>query len=81
VLLIGAAEDQFFTREVVEETARLIPDCTFKLYEGKDHLAGVSDERLPRDVFDFFARRDVSRPPAFNQPVGPMPSVIGSGVG
>ena len=37
VLLIGASDDQFFTRDVVEETARLIPDCTFKLYAGKDH--------------------------------------------
>ena len=81
VLLIGAAEDQFFTREVVEETARLIPDCTFRLYEGKDHLAGVSGERLPQDVFDFFARRDVSQPPTTDQPVDPTPSVVGSGAG
>jgi pimeloyl-ACP methyl ester carboxylesterase len=87
VLLTGAAEDQFFAREVVEETARLIPDCTFKLYEGKDHLAGVSDERLPQDVFDFFARRDVNQPatsgqpPTSGQPVGPTPSVVGSGAG
>ena len=81
VLLVGAAEDQFFTREVVEETARLIPDCTFRLYEGKDHLAGVSDERLPQDVFDFFARRDVSQPPTANQSIGPAPSVVGSGAG
>ena len=81
VLLIGAAEDQFFAREVVEETARLIPDCTFKLYEGKDHLAGVSDERLPQDVFDFFARRDENQPATSGQPVGPTPSVVGSGAG
>jgi pimeloyl-ACP methyl ester carboxylesterase len=81
VLLIGAAEDQFFTRDVVEETARLIPDCTFRLYEGKDHLAGVSDERLPQDVFDFFARRDANQPATTEQPVGPTPSVVGSGAG
>jgi pimeloyl-ACP methyl ester carboxylesterase len=85
VLLVGAAEDQFFTRAVVEETARLIPDCTFRLYEGKDHLAGVSDERLPQDVFDFFARRDVNQPVLLDQPavsdrpVSPTPSVVGSG--
>jgi len=85
VLLIAAAEDQFFTREVVEETARLIPDCTFKLYEGKDHLAGVSDERLPQDVFDFFARRDVDRPALLDQPATsdqPFgPSLVGTGAG
>ena len=56
VLLIGGGEDQFFTRAVIEETARLIPDCTLQIYEGKDHLAAVSDERLPKDVFDFVAR-------------------------
>ena len=80
VLLIGAAEDQFFTREVVED-GRLIPDCTFKLYEGKDHLAGVSDERLPQDIFDFFARRDVILPATSDQPVGQAPSVVGSDAG
>ncbi len=56
VLLVAGGEDQFFTREVVEETARLIPDCTLRIYEGKDHLAAVSDERLPKDVSDFVAQ-------------------------
>ena len=62
VLLIGGGEDQFFTRAVIEETARLIPDCTLRIYEDKDHLAAVSDERLPRDVFDFIARHPSIQP-------------------
>jgi len=56
VLLVGGGEDQFFTRPVIEETAQLIPDCRLIIYEGKDHLAAVSDERLPRDVLDFMSR-------------------------
>ena len=71
----------------------MFPYCTFKLYEGKDHLGGVSDERLPQDVFDFFARRDVNQPVVSDQPVGPdqpvgsrqpvgsTPSLVGSGAG
>ena len=62
VLLIAAAEDQFFTREVVEETARLIPGCTLRIYEGRDHLGAVSDGRLPQDVFDFVSQRSRVRP-------------------
>jgi pimeloyl-ACP methyl ester carboxylesterase len=73
VLLIGGGEDQFFTRAVVEETARLIPDCTLRIYEGTDHLAAVSDERLPRDVFDFIARDPGIRPePRASEPVAVM---------
>jgi pimeloyl-ACP methyl ester carboxylesterase len=62
VLLIGGGEDQFFTRRDIEETAQLIPDCTLRIYEGKDHLAAVMDERLPEDVFDFVARHRGTRP-------------------
>jgi pimeloyl-ACP methyl ester carboxylesterase len=73
VLLIGGGEDQFFTRAVIEETARLIPDCTLRIYEGKDHLAAVSDERLPRDVFDFVARPPSIQPePRASEPVAVM---------
>jgi pimeloyl-ACP methyl ester carboxylesterase len=62
VLLVGGSDDQFFTRRAVEESARLIPDCTLVIYEGKDHLATVSDERLPRDVFEFVQGTQADRP-------------------
>jgi pimeloyl-ACP methyl ester carboxylesterase len=64
VLLVGGGRDQFFTRETIEETARRIPDCTLAIYEGEDHLAAVSDERLPRDVHDFVARGSRVQPVA-----------------
>lgn len=56
LLLVGGGEDQFFRPGTIEETARLIPDCRLIIYEGKDHLATVSDERLPRDVLAFVSR-------------------------
>ena len=40
VLLICGDRDRFFPREVVEETVRLIPDCTLVLYEGQGHMRG-----------------------------------------
>jgi pimeloyl-ACP methyl ester carboxylesterase len=64
VLLACGGEDQIFRREVVEETARLIPDCTLVIYEGRDHVGGVSDERLPTDVFEFIVSRSPSGPEA-----------------
>ncbi len=53
VLLVCGDRDRWFAKEVYEETARLIPDCTLKLYPGKDHLGAMSDRRFPQDVLDF----------------------------
>jgi pimeloyl-ACP methyl ester carboxylesterase len=53
VLLVGGDRDRFVPAEVYEQTAELIRDCTFKLYQGKDHLRTISDKRLSRDVLDF----------------------------
>jgi len=56
VLLIGGDRDPYFPLELVEETARLIPDCTLKVYEGKGHVGALSDKRLPHDVLEFVGR-------------------------
>jgi pimeloyl-ACP methyl ester carboxylesterase len=53
VLLVGGDRDRWFVKEVYEETARLIPGCTLKLYPGKDHLGTIFNRRFPRDVLDF----------------------------
>lgn len=53
VLLVCGEKDRWATREVYEQTAGLIPECTLKMYEGKDHLGAMFDKRLPRDVLDF----------------------------
>ncbi len=53
VLLVCGDRDRWFAKEVYEETARLIPGCTLKLYPGKDHLGALFDRRFPQDVLDF----------------------------
>lgn len=54
VLLIGGDQDIFFPADIIEETARLIPDCTLRLYAGKGHDV-FSDRRVPGDMLDFVA--------------------------
>ena len=53
VLLIGGGEDVLFPREILEETARLVPGCTLRVYEGRGHAQAISDERFCRDVLEF----------------------------
>ncbi|HEX6195980.1 MAG TPA: alpha/beta hydrolase [Jiangellaceae bacterium] len=57
ILLVGGDRDRFVPAEVYEQTAGLICDGTFKLYQGKDHLRTISDKRLARDVLDFVRRQ------------------------
>lgn len=56
VLLICGDRDQFFPEEVVEETARLIPDCTLIWYKGQGHVRAASNRRVARDVLAFANR-------------------------
>ena len=53
VLLVGGDRDLIFPREVVEETASLIPDCTLVRYAGKGHVGTASSRRLTGDVLAF----------------------------
>ncbi len=53
LLLIGGTEDVIFEKATVEETARLIPDCTLRMYEGKSHEGTWWDPRFCADVLDF----------------------------
>jgi hypothetical protein len=64
VLLIGCDRDFEFPKEVYEETARLIPDCTLRIYENKTAFQAGSDKRLPRDVLDFVGQRSRVHPDA-----------------
>ena len=50
VLLIGCDQDLEITREIFEETAELISDCTLLIYEGMNGFQAVNDKRLPMDV-------------------------------
>jgi hypothetical protein len=56
VLLIGCDRDFEFPKAVYEETARMIPECTLRMYEGKSGVQAGSDKRLPQDVMEFVRR-------------------------
>ena len=53
VLMVCGDRDRWVPKEDYEETARLIPDCTLKLYPGKDHLGAMFSRRFPQDVLGF----------------------------
>jgi pimeloyl-ACP methyl ester carboxylesterase len=93
VLLVCGDEDPYFPKEVYEETARLIPDCTLRMYEGAGHVGAIRDRRFPQDVLEFVRQRRAVQPergaeaPALvDQPAvtswqagGPVP--VGTGAG
>jgi pimeloyl-ACP methyl ester carboxylesterase len=56
VLIIAGDQDIFFTRDIVEETIRLLPDCTVIRYEGRSHGGTASDKRVPGDILTFAGR-------------------------
>ena len=56
VVLVSGELDRFFPPEIVDETVRLIPDCTPVRYAGRGHMQVASDRRVARDVLDFVNR-------------------------
>jgi pimeloyl-ACP methyl ester carboxylesterase len=56
VLLVSGDHDRFFPLQVVQETVRLIPDCTLVLYEGQGHVKAASSRRVAHDVLAFVHR-------------------------
>jgi pimeloyl-ACP methyl ester carboxylesterase len=56
VLLVGADQDFYFPEELMDETARLIPNCTYKLYRDKNHLQTIYNKQFPKDVLQFLQR-------------------------
>ena len=55
VLLINGGEDAYFPIDLIEETARLIPNCTSIIYEGKSHVRAATDKRLTTDILEFIS--------------------------
>ena len=53
VLMVCGDRDRWFAKEANQEITRLIPDCTLKLYLGKDHLGAISNKQFPQDVLNF----------------------------
>ena len=62
VLLVCGDRDVYFPKEVYEGTARLIPDCTLRMYAGIGHIRAASDKRLAQDVLDFVRQRPAVQP-------------------
>jgi pimeloyl-ACP methyl ester carboxylesterase len=70
VLLACGDRDLYFPKAVYEETARLIPDCTLRMYAGKGHMGAVTDGHLAADILDFVARHPrAAREEAVSEPV------------
>jgi pimeloyl-ACP methyl ester carboxylesterase len=63
VLVVAGDRDVVFPRQYVEETVRLIPDCTLVWYEGLGHLRACASGRLPHDIVAFADRGAPAEPP------------------
>ncbi|HEX6151735.1 alpha/beta hydrolase [Nocardioides sp.] len=56
VVLLCGDSDRFFPQELVEETARMIPECTLVSYEGLGHMKAATSRQVPHDVLTFVDR-------------------------
>jgi pimeloyl-ACP methyl ester carboxylesterase len=59
VLLIGGDRDFYLPVPLIEETARLIPDCTLKIYKGKGHVGAIQSRQLAGDILNFIERKPI----------------------
>lgn len=62
VLLIAAELDEVASLELVEQTARLIPDCTVIRYPGVGHVRAGMGGRIPADVAVFLGQGTATEP-------------------
>lgn len=53
VLLVCGDKDEAFARDVVAETAALIPRSTLVWYPGMGHVAAAFSGRIPKDILDW----------------------------
>jgi pimeloyl-ACP methyl ester carboxylesterase len=84
VLLVCGDADMYIPKELYEETARLIPDCTLRMYEGIGHVGAVRDTRFPQDVLDFVRQqpaivpgRDTEQSTIIGQPTATSEQPVG----
>ena len=68
VLLVCGDQDPYYPKEIYQETARLIPDCTLRMYEGKGHEV---DKGLAEDVLDFVRQHPAAAPGHATEPPAP----------
>jgi pimeloyl-ACP methyl ester carboxylesterase len=67
LLLVCGDQDPYYPKEIYQETARLIPDCTLRMYEGKGHEV---DKGLAEDVLDFVRQQPAAAPGHATEPPG-----------
>ena len=56
VVLVCGDRDRFYPIELVEETHRLIPNCSLVRYQGQGHVKVGTSRRVPHDVLAFVNR-------------------------
>lgn len=54
-LIINGGKDRFYTRDIVAETARLIPNSRSIVYADKGHIGAVADKRGVRETRQFLS--------------------------
>lgn len=54
-LIVNGAKDRFYTRDIVDETARLIPGARVLVLPDKGHIGAVSDKRAVSETLRFLA--------------------------
>jgi len=54
-LILAGAEDRFYSRELFDETARLIPGSRLRVFEGRGHITAAREPDWPREIERFIA--------------------------
>ena len=54
-LVVAGAKDRFYSRQLFEETARLIPGCELTIIEGRGHISVARDRRFAHTVSRFLS--------------------------
>ena len=55
-LIVGGAEDRFYSPSLFAETARLIPNSRLRLVEGRGHITVLRDPGVRRDIAQFLSQ-------------------------
>ena len=54
-LLVAGSKDRFYSRDLIEETARLIPRCDLMIIEGRGHISVARDRRFTHSIAGFLS--------------------------
>ena len=54
-LIVAGAEDRFYSRALLEQTAQLIPDSELLVLDGRGHITALSDRRFGAALTTFLA--------------------------